>query len=719
MTLSIGLDEIPATDLNGWRMKVDDGRQTWHYLNTKEERQNWPQTKFDKYSIGLEYEKASNPKADKASEAAYFGYNFLKDLQTEDGHFACEYGGPLFLIPGLAVTYYITQFELGLEYRKELIRYLLNFQNKDGGWGLHIEHHSTMYGTVMNYVSLRIFGLDKEHVKLKNARKFIIENGGAVSVPSWGKLLLACMNLYDYQGMNPIPPELWILPDWSPFHPGKMWVHSRNVYTPMSYLYGVKFQCEENSFIEELRREIYNIQYDNIDWSIHRNNIHSLDLYQPHSTVMKAINYCLTWYEQASNYIGQLRELGIKEALNQIEMEDENTKYLDVGPVNQVLNMLCIYHKYGVDNERFLKHVERIGDFLHLGRDGMMMNGTNGVQLWDTAFIVQAMVEAKLQEKEEFKDSLIKAYEFIDQCQIKSNSIHYGKDYRHISKGAWPFSTRDQSYTVSDCTAEGLKAVLYLQNLNIHEKLISDERLFDAVNVLLSIQNPNGGCASYELVRGGAYFELLNVAEVFSDIMIEYSYPECTTAVLLGLTAFQKFYPDHRSNEIKVAQKKAVDYIKSIQWKDGSWYGSWGVCFTYATFFAIESLSTFGEFYNNSKSVKNACDYLVSKQMNDGGWGETYKSCENKKYTQAEKSQVVNTSWAILSLMAAKYPDEEIIRKGIKLIMDRQLPSGEWEQELIEGVFNKNCMISYPNYKLTFTIWALGRYAKLYDDKPF
>jgi lanosterol synthase len=40
----------------------------------------------------------------------------------------------------------------------------------------------------------------------------------------------------------------------------------------------------------------------------------------------------------------------------------------------------------------------------------------------------------------------------------------YQRCYRHLSKGAWPFSTKDQSYTVSDCTAEGLKAVLLLQN---------------------------------------------------------------------------------------------------------------------------------------------------------------------------------------------------------------------------------------------------------------
>jgi hypothetical protein len=30
--------------------------------------------------------------------------------------------------------------------------------------------------------------------------------------------------------------------------------------------------------------------------------------------------------------------------------------------------------------------------------------------------------------------------------------------YRHISKGAWPFSTRDHGWPISDCSSEGLKA---------------------------------------------------------------------------------------------------------------------------------------------------------------------------------------------------------------------------------------------------------------------
>ena len=66
------------------------------------------------------------------------------------------------------------------------------------------------------------------------------------------------------------------------------------------------------------------------------------------------------------------------------------------------------------------------------------------------------------------------------------------------------------------------------------------------------------------------------------------------------------------------------------------------------------------------------------------------------KYSQHERSQVVMTAWAILSLIYARYPDKSAIDQGVKLIMSRQQRDGRWEAEDIEGVFNKNCAIYYP-----------------------
>lgn len=57
-------------------------------------------------------------------------------------------------------------------------------------------------------------------------------------------------------------------------------------------------------------------------------------------------------------------------------------------------------------------------------------------------------------------------------------------------------------------------------------------------------------------------------------------------------------------------------------------YGSWAVCFTYATFFAIKGLVAAGRTYQNSLAIRKACNFLLSKQLGTGGWGENYLGCQ-------------------------------------------------------------------------------------------
>lgn len=236
--------------------------------------------------------------------------------------------------------------------------------------------------------------------------------------------------------------------------------------------------------------------------------------------------------------------------------------------------------------------------------------------------------------------------------------------------------------------------------------------------MLLTMQNKHtGGFASYEIQRGSEHLEMLNAAEVFGRIMVEYDYPECTTSVVTVLSLFQKHYPDYRPDEIKHIKKTACAYIRNAQRHDGSWYGSWGVCFTYAAMFALESLSTVGETYSTSDHVRKACEFLLSHQMADGGWGESYRASELKVWVDSETSQVVATSWAVIALMYAGYNEKEPIRRALQMIMSRQKSNGEWAAESIEGVFNCSCMITYPNYKFIFPIKALGMYMARWGDE--
>lgn len=84
-----------------------------------------------------------------------------------------------------------------------------------------------MFGSALNYVTLRLLGEgppgDDENETtsaVSRAQKWILDRGGALGIPSWGKFWLAVLGVYEWSGCNPIPPEFWLLPNISPIHPG-------------------------------------------------------------------------------------------------------------------------------------------------------------------------------------------------------------------------------------------------------------------------------------------------------------------------------------------------------------------------------------------------------------------------------------------------------------------------------------------------------------------
>jgi squalene cyclase len=70
-----------------------------------------------------------------------------------------------------------------------------------------------------------------------------------------------------------------------------------------------------------------------------------------------------------------------------------------------------------------------------------------------------------------------------------------------------------------------------------------------------------------------------------------------------------------------------------------------------------------------------------------------------------------------MTLLAARWyqrgPEQrELVHRAARVLMSAQRTSdGSWDQQLIRGVFNRNCMITY-NYETVFAIWALGRYRR-------
>ncbi|KAM3702008.1 hypothetical protein ACJW31_05G218100 [Castanea mollissima] len=321
--------------------------------------------------------------------------NFYSTIQAHDGHWPGDYGDPMFLIPGLVITLSITgalNAVLSKEHIREISKYLYNHQNKDGGWGLHIEGPSTMFGTALNYVTLRLLGegAEDELEAMEQARKWILDHGGAIAITSWGKCgfqYLECMN------------GLGIIHCRQKY--GRMWCHCQMVYLPTSYLDGKRFVGPILPTIRSLRKELYTVPYHEIDWNETRNLCAKEDLYYPHPLVQDILWGSLHYaYEPVFMCwpAKRLREKALQTVMLNIHYEDENTRYICIGPVNKVLNMLCCWVE-DPNSEAFKLHLPRIFDYLWIAEDGMKMQGYNGSQSWDTSFAIQAIISTNIAEE--------------------------------------------------------------------------------------------------------------------------------------------------------------------------------------------------------------------------------------------------------------------------------------------------------------------------------
>ncbi len=596
--------------------------------------------------------------------------------------------------------------------KRRIVKHFECHQLSDGSWGMHLESPGYVFFTTLAYVALRLLGLPGEAPMLAKARRWLrAQTGGVQAIPSWGKFWLALLGLYEYAGVNAIPPEIFQLPEWLPFHPRRYYCHTRLVYLGMAFLYGKRFRIElPDSLRDALRGELYDEPYDAIDFSALRNVLAPSDVYVPVSLPLRCIYNLLAIHERWHS--PARRRQALRTCFEHILYEQRTSNYQSISPVTGLLNCLALFAEdpEHADLAPSIKGIEawRWEDEV----EGIRYAGARSSS-WDTALIAQALTEAPMSPEDSVRP-LHRAQTFLQAAQLKEELPDYRAGWRDTALGGWCFSDGRHRWPVSDCTAEAVSALLALHKYPEPGGVtpIAPERLYQAVTFILSRQNGDGGFGTYERRRAGKLLELINPAEMFGQCMTERSYIECTASALAALAHYRQHYPDLPAGEIDRAVRRSVAFLRRCQLDDGSYPGFWGINYTYATYHATRGLRTAGV-PASDPALQAAAAWFISKQRRDGGWGEHYASCLEGRYIEHSESQMVMTSWALLDLLELLPPRSAAIERGFEWLTLRQQEDGGWPRQAVNGVFFGTAMLDYRLYHTYFPAWALFRYTRL------
>ena len=642
-------------------------------------------------------------------QAEQSALDYLLSQQKETGDFEGEMVWCTMILAQAVIVRTIMGRPYDAKDRSQILRHFEVTQASDGSWGMHPESPGYVFFTTLAYVALRLLGVGPDDAVAARARAWLHEQPvGVEGIPTWGKFWLAILGLYEYRGLNAIPPELFLLPEWLPFHPRRFYSHTRLIYLGLAYISGKRFVADlPESIISQLRSELYTKPYEQICFEKLRHKLAPSDVYVPITPVLRVIYDGLAIFERWHGK--NLREKALRVCLERIEFEQRTTRHQGISPVNGLLNTLALF----IDNpshpelEASLAGVEawRWED----DNEGLRYVGARS-NTWDTGFVLQAISEVTNPTPQTIA-AMTQAVQFLDRAQMTEETQDYAHYWRDPALGGWCFSDGEHRWPVSDCTAEALSGLITIYEHPAYAALprLNVERLRDGIRFILSRQNADGGFGTYERRRAGKLLELINPSEMFGQCMTELSYIECTASSLGAISHFRKIDPDFESEQLESVAQRAINLLKGQQKADGSWQGFWGINYTYATFHVARALRLAG-IDAQDESLQRAARFLKTHQREDGGWSEHYTSCLEERYIEQAETQVVMTSWALLGLLEILPPHDPAIQRGLLWLLSKQNADGSWPMQSVNGVFFGAAMLDYRLYHTYFPVWAITRY---------
>ena len=640
---------------------------------------------------------APAPAADAALERAV---RRVLRLQGADGGWEGELVWSPMLTAQYVLVHHLVNHPLEPGRRRRLLQYFERIRLEEGAWGFYDGSPPHLFVTTLVYVAARLLGAERDDPLVAPARRFL-QTEGVLNIPSWGKFWLALLNLYDWRGVNPVLPELWVLPRWVPLHPSNWYGFTRLIYLGLAAVYLHRFQAPVTSPIAALREELFPQGFAHVDFVASRNRVRVRELQVPPGPALRAAFAFARWFDR--HRPRSLRARCMQTIYRQIKWELRATNHANQSPLNGLPNILALWlrdpddsdlHEALAQVDRWLWEDDERGARVALQRSAS----------WDTGFTLQALATAS--GRPGVADAMQRGAEFLRRQQLGPGHPGFREAGRTDPDGGWCLGRPWQRWPLIDCTAEAALGVLVT-----HRQATDVQLIHRAVRFLLDGQMRDGGFASYEARRYLARVEWLNSSEMFTDVMNEKSYVECTASCLAAIAACQEHCPSIRSQQVASAISRGDAWLRRTQASDGSWAGNWGVHFIYGTLFGVRGLVAAGA-RPGDPALRLACRWLRDRQRSDGGWGEHHDGCVTGRYVAQDESHVLQTAWALMALLEAEDADWGAISRGVRFLLDIQEADGTWPRQAAAGVFGRTGLLDYSLYRQYFPLHALGLYER-------
>lgn len=594
---------------------------------------------------------------------------------------------------GISTDCYMIILLRSLEINEEnlieaLTKRILSKQEDNGAWKLfYDEGEGNLTATVEAYYALLYSGYyPKNDQRLRNAKKFILRNGGLESAHMFTKIMLALTGQQKWPAFFPIPIEMILLPQSFPLNFYSFSEYGRTNLTPIMILADKKYsvKTDKSPDLSDLytRRNEFFSDREEEEWR-------SL-----HSTFKDMIKKLI-------GFPNELHRLATEQAkqymLHRIEADGTFYGYFS-STFLMIFALLSL--GYSKNNSTITNAVAGLISMKTEIKGYPHMQYTTAT-VWNTSLISYALQEARVSPS----DPMVKkANEYL----IRRQHVKFGDWAVHNPNafpGGWGFADQNSIHPDVDDTTASLRAIA-------REAVLRQEYLYPwqrGTEWVLSMQNDDGGWPAFEKNTDSKILKLLPI-EKAEFILTDPSSADLTGRTLEYLGAMTNLQKNHD------AIRAGIRWLKANQEQNGSWYGRWGICYIYGTWGAVTGLIAVGMLPTRS-AITKAVSWLKSIQNPDGGWGESCKSDEKGEYVPLKASTITHTAWAVDTLIAVADKPSKAINSGIQYILNH-IDKDDWTTDYPKGQgMAGDFYIHYHSYRYIFPLLTLAHYRNKFIGK--